>query len=372
MCIAGALERKVWTVAFSGRTTYPSMYVLLIGGPGVGKTESIRKVRELWTYLPDLHVAPSSVSRASLVDALNGATREVLRPTAPNERFVKFNSLQVGAYEFGTFMTAYDGEFLSVINDLYDCNHFSEQKRSMKEGIIIPKPQLNILGGTTPAWLGGTLPDTAWAEGFSSRLMMIYSGERVQVDPFGSILAKNNLEEALIEDLQEIHSMYGQFSFSEEFIESFRTWYETEFYAPSVEHPKLEHYIPRRPVHFLKLCMVMSAQRSSSYLITREDYRDALDLFTEAEASMPEVFKAMRYNSDSNVIDEAYHYVFKLYAKTNTPVSEHLIVRFLSERMPSHNVPNVLRIMVEAGMLAVASVGTGLGGRNAYKPVPRT
>ena len=137
MCIAGALERKVWTVAFSGRTTYPSMYVLLIGGPGVGKTESIRKVRELWTYLPDLHVAPSSVSRASLVDALNGATREVLRPTAPNERFVKFNSLQVGAYEFGTFMTAYDGEFLSVINDLYDCNHFSEQKRSMKEGIII-------------------------------------------------------------------------------------------------------------------------------------------------------------------------------------------------------------------------------------------
>jgi hypothetical protein len=372
MCVAGALERKVWTVAFSGRITYPSMYVLLIGGPGVGKTESIRKVRELWLALPDLHVAPSSVSRASLVDSLNEATREILRPTAAVDRFVKFNSLQVGAYEFGTFLTAYDGEFLSVINDLYDCNPFKEKKRSMKDTIDIKNPQLNIFAGTTPAWLGATLPETAWSEGFSSRLMMIYSGERVKVDPFADAKHDEALNASLVSDLQDIHSMYGQFSFTEEFIESFRAWYDHEFSMPSVEHPKLEHYIPRRHIHFLKLCMVMSAQRSSSYLITRDDFREAADLFTQAEESMPDVFKAMRYNSDSNVIDEAYHYVFKQHAKLGQPVSEHMIVRFLSERMPSHNVPAVLKIMVDAGLIKVASVGTGFSGRNAYSPVPRS
>src|SRR4051812_33732984 len=69
LTIAAALERKVWARAFS-RTLYPNMYCLLVGGPGVGKTESIREVRNLWGILKELKVAPSSVSRASLVDAL--------------------------------------------------------------------------------------------------------------------------------------------------------------------------------------------------------------------------------------------------------------------------------------------------------------
>src|SRR4249920_2845006 len=104
--IAGALERKVWTKVFK-RTLYPNMYILLAGGPGIGKSDALRGASDLWDALPELHVAPSSVSRASLVDSLVAAERSVLRPTDTNP-YTKFNSLQVAATEFGTFLSSYD------------------------------------------------------------------------------------------------------------------------------------------------------------------------------------------------------------------------------------------------------------------------
>ena len=369
-CVAGALERKVYVRAFK-RILYPNLYILLTGGPGVGKTESLREVHRLWDQLPDIHTAPSSVSRASLIDELNSATRTVFRPFDREAAVTKFNSLQVAATEFGTFLTQYETEFMSTLNDLYDCVRYKERKRHMKEPIDIPNPQLTIIAGTTPAWLGGTLPETAWAEGFSSRLMLIYSGERVKVDPWALATDKTQEESALFADFKQIHSMFGQMMFEPAVEQAFRAWYMADC-APIPEHPRLEHYLPRRHIHFMKVCMVMSACRAPDYVIRLEDYQRAMDFFLEAEATMPEVFKAMRYNSDSNVIDEAFNFVYTLYVKDKKPISEHRIIRFLSERMPSHQIQKVLEVMVQSGVLKVAGVGTGLGGRNSYEPVARS
>lgn len=366
--IAGALERKVWMQVFN-RTLYSNLYVLLIGGPGVGKTDALRNVRDFWSHLPDIHTAPHSVSRASLTDALAAAERSVLRPTEGT--FVKFNSLQVVAEEFGTFLTQYETEFMSTLNHLYDCIGYTEKKRSMKDPIEIKDPHLNIISATTPAWLSGTLPDTAWAEGFSSRLIMVFSQERIKIDPFNTVSTNETLVKDLVHDLHEVHSMYGLMQFEEEFVEIFRTWY-LEDCAPVPEHPKLEHYNPRRHVHFLKLCMIFSAARSSEHVVRVIDYQAAQDLLLQTESFMPDVFKSMKYNSDSNVIDEAYAFVWQLYAKEKKGIAEHRIVRFISERSPSYSVMKVLQLMLDSRVLLVDEIAGGVGGRDSYKPAPRS
>lgn len=368
MVIAGALERKVWLRAFK-RTLYPSLYVLLTGGPGVGKTDALRGVTKYWEALPELHIAPSSVSRASLIDSIALAERSILRPTDAVP-YTKFNSLQAAVTEFGTFLAAYDTEFLSTLNDLYDCIRYKESKRHMKSSIELPNPQLNLIAGTTPAWLGGTLPETAWAEGFSSRLIMIYSGERVKVaDPFADEEVDTAAELLFVEDLQKVFLMYGQFLFADDVVEAFKAWYMLDC-PPQPEHPKLEHYLPRRHIHFLKLCMVMSASRSSDMVIRMVDYQEAMEMQIEAERYMPDVFKAMRHNSDANVYDEIYNYVYSLSLKEGKPIAEHRILHFIGMRMPTHTVPKALEHMVASGMLKVAAIG-GPGGRSMYSPTPK-
>lgn len=353
--------------AFGGRTLHPNIYVLLTGGPGVGKTEAIREVRNFWDKLPDLKQAPSSVSRASLIDTLNDAKRQIVRPMQIPP-VVQFNSLQVAATEFGTFLTQYETEFMSTLNDLYDGVKYTERKRaSLKEPLSIPHTQLSIIAGTTPGWLGGTLPETAWSEGFASRLMLVYSGDRVKVaDPFGERTTDEELREDLTHDLQDIHSMFGQFAWSEEVIAAFRLWYSIDL-APIPNHPRLEHYLPRRHIHFLKLCIIFSAARASDYLITLADYQSAMDMFLEAEVYMPDVFKAMR-GQDANIYDEAFNYVYTLVAKEGKPISHQRLITFISQKVPYHAVLRVVEVMIQSGMIEVASVG--IGGMNTYRPRP--
>lgn len=368
--VAGALERKVW-LKLRGwqRVLYPNLYVVLVGGPGIGKTDALRGVRQFWETLPNLHVAPSSVSRASLSDALADAARAMLNPVTGE--FQKFNSLQVCAEEFGTFLSQYESEFMSTLNHLYDCIRYSEKKRSMKEEILIPAPQLTIVAATTPTWLGSTLPETAWSEGFASRVTLVFSAERIRLDPFAYNPKNEELEGELVEDLLAIHDLFGQLQIDEDFVGLFRTWY-MEYCPPIPEHPRLEHYLPRRHIHFLKLCIVMCVSRSSEMVLRKEDYFAAMELLIDTEAQMPEVFKAIKYNSDANVIDEVYAYIWQVYTKEQTGVSAHRIYRFIAERAPSYAVEHIFTSMTKSRIIVPDSVGGGEGGVNTYRPAPRS
>jgi DNA replicative helicase MCM subunit Mcm2 (Cdc46/Mcm family) len=360
------LERKVFIKAFK-RLLYPNLYVLLVGGPGVGKTDAIRGAFEFWDTIPQIHQAPSNVSRASLVDSLAKAERALL---LPNE-LIKFNHLNVASDELGVFLSQYESSFMSTLNKLYDGTIYTEEKRSMKNDIKIEKPLLNLIAGTTPAWLGGNLPETAWAEGFSSRLLLVYSGERIKIDPFAGDARDAILFDKLQGDFKTIHNLIGKLEWAPDVVEAFKAWYMLDC-PPIPDHPKLEHYLPRRHIHFLKLCIIQSVSRSNDLVIRMVDYQAAMEMLLITEGTMPDVFRSMRMiNSDANVIDEAFNYIYTLFAKEQKPISEHRLIHFLSQRMPSHSVFKVIETMVASNMIEVGGVGTGLGGRNSYRPVPK-
>src|ERR1700735_2239786 len=71
--LAAVLEQKVWLR--TTRPLYPNLYTLIVGHPGVGKTRTIREARSYVSDLPDFHLAPISLSFASLVDSLTQAKR---------------------------------------------------------------------------------------------------------------------------------------------------------------------------------------------------------------------------------------------------------------------------------------------------------
>lgn len=364
-CLAGALERRTWVTTF-GKPLYPNMYIMLIAPPSMGKTILSTRVSSLWRSTDDLIVAPSNLTKASLVDELAAAERNVTRlnmiPAVET-----FNSIQLAVNEMGNFITSYDNEFINFLTDVYDCDRYEERRRGNRDNPInIEKTQLTMYGCTTTSWLGQFMPEGAWDQGFISRVILIHSGVKRKVSLFAKRENKDKLFKQLAFDLNIISKVNGEFTFEEDAAQAMDNWHMAGN-PPEPDHPKLEHYKGRRTTHVLKLMMVASIAESNDLVLTLDHFTQALDLILEAEEHMPDIFKSMNSGGDMKVIEDCWHTVYKLYRhRGDTPVEEHIVLKFLQEQLPSHSVERVLQIMVKARMfeeIQVNKIGT------CYKPL---
>ena len=357
--IAGALERKVWIyIPRVMKDLYPGMYTVLAGPPAVGKTIVTSIVQELWTKLTDHHIAPTSVSRASLMDALYKAERSIVMPQN-NPPVVRFNSLLIIANELGGFIPVYDSEFMNTLTDIWNGYRYAEKKRGKDLDYAMSHPQLNILAGTTPSYLNELMPTGAWDQGFISRTMLVYSAEPVAKGLFDGLHRDQDQFNALLNDLRIIGALYGKMVFTADAALAIAKWDALKG-PPTPDHPKLIHYLGRRTEHLLKLCMVSSVSKRDNLIIDIEDYNEALSWLLEAEAAMPDIFKTMAVGGDARAVEDTYYYAYQIYAKTKEPVSEEKIMEYLSNRVPAHSCERILQVMVKAGLLSK--------GIDGYKP----
>lgn len=360
--IAAALERKVWIKTNKG-VLYPNMYVFVVGPPGAGKTLGLEMSREFLGSIDKFHLAPSSVTKASLIDALVTAERHIVRPKE-DPSMIQFNSLTVLSNELGTFLTAYESDFMSVLTDLWDNKNYSETRRSSKLSIQIKNPQISMIAATTPVWLTNFLPEGAWDMGFLSRVMLAYSGAEEPGDLFTENSYDSALRKDLVHDIQKIFELYGKMEFTPEAAKLITAWHKAKG-PPAPDHPKLANYNTRRTAHLLKLCMVASVASGNDLLITEEHYVEALSWLIELEETIPDIFKSMKTAGDSKTIEEAYYYVYKSFVKDKKLVSETRLMAFLSERTPAHNVERIATLMVKGGLLNRKIMTTGVYG---YEP----
>lgn len=347
--VAAALERKVYVKTTKG-LLYPNLYTVIVGPPGAGKTVSASIASDILRKLNGHHIAPSSVTRASIIDALADATRNYMLPKGAG--IEHFHSLAVISEELGILIPAYENDFMNVLTGIYDNRPYSETRRSSKLNIQLPAPQINLIAATTPSYLNNLIPEGAWDQGFMSRVIMIYSGASAPGDLFAESVQDEALYKALSEDLKQLGAINGEMIFEKDAAETLIAWHRTgvDGGEPIPDHPKLTNYNKRRTSHLLKLCMIMSASRSNELRITIEDFVEALDYLVEAETFMPDIFKAMRTGGDMNVMDETWHHVYKLFMRENKPIAEGRVVAFLSERTPAHNVMRVLEVMTRQGI----------------------
>lgn len=360
--VAAVIERKGWTTTAKGRL-FPNQYIFLVGPAGVGKSlctsTAFQMLSELRTPETPLHIAPTSVTKASLIDRLADAERRIVRlsETPPVQ---SFNSLQVVANELGVFLPAWDGEFMSTLTDLWDNGRYAETRRTSKVNIEIPNTQLNLLSATTPAYMNSLLPEGAWEFGFMSRVINIYSGETAYTDIFAQLDHDGEAYKALMHDLLEIYKMYGEFTFTDEAKVLINEW-ASQGGPPVPDHPKLAHYQTRRLAHVLKLSLISSAASADDKMIGPDNFAEALDWLVQAETFMPDIFKSLKVGGDARAIEECWHFAYINYLKHKQPVPEHLLITFLHERVPAHNVDRILDVMERAKLLQKQFIDGGHG-----------
>lgn len=365
--VGAVCERKVWLTTAKGKL-YPNQYILLVGGAGIGKSLCTNIVYDLLDNIrtPEtpFHIAPTSVTKASLIDALSEADRRIIRPME-NPAIVSFNSLTIVPNEFGVFLPSWEGDFMSSLTDLWDCKHYSETRRTAKINISIPNSQLNMFSATTPAYLTNLLPEGAWEQGFMSRMLVVFSGELVHTNLFDIMNHDADGFNALLDDLRDMYKTFGEMTVADDAKLAINEWSRAGG-PPIPDHPKLTSYCARRAAHLLKLCMIASMASDSARIVTLDHFAEALDWLVQLERYMPDVFKSMKAGGDGRAIEECWHYCYQIWMKSKEPVPEHRIVHFLQERVPVHNIARILDVMERSKLLEKKYTPSGAMG---YEPL---
>jgi len=339
--VAAAMERKIW-VRTMGSALYPNLFTILVGPPGIGKGQAIHLGEIILRSVPGIVVGPSDMTAASMIDALNEAVRKVV--LIGNPPLLEFNALTVISRELGVLIPAWETSMMNNMTDIYDGFTIDQKRRGKDIRIKIPNPQINLLGACTAAYLNEVIPAGAWDQGFISRTIMVYSGEKMIRDPFiddNMVATVGRFHNDLLHDLKSVAATIGQMAFTTPAALAIKAWIKSGC-APEPQHQKLQFYNARRIAHLLKLCMVASISRSNDKIITIEHYSEALNWLTEVERYMPDIFKSMISGGDSSAMEEAWNYVWLCYSKEKKPIAEHRIVHFLRERVPAHSVMRVL------------------------------
>lgn len=343
---------------------YPNLYIFLVGVPGVGKSQSINAAMKFLREVKDLKFGASSMTMASLVDALVEAKRVLNDPGLPvfNSIMLPIDELSVGL----RYSIKDENSMISGLTKFYDVSHYSERRRTSNLNISIDRPQVNLLAGTTPSHLLGYFPDKAWEEGFASRVIMVY-GDKSKPKPFAKRTDKDTdvEEKKMTDDLVHISSkLIGNFRWTEEFEKAVNNWIESEYY-PVPEHPKLAHYNTRRETQLLKLSMISSVDREDDLILRVEDFNQALGWLVEAETFMPSIFDQGGANADSQAMADIVHFVSKA---GPIGVSEHQVVSRILERFKGWQAKPVLEALVQSGKIIRKGYDKLTGTSRYYAP----
>jgi hypothetical protein len=163
---------------------------------------------------------------------------------------------------------------------------------------------VNLIGATTPELLQTTLPADAIGGGLTSRMIFVFEQNKGKIvpNPFQSQEEKD-LGQDLIIDLERICMMSGEFQVTSDFIERYIQWYiDYSSGPPPFEDYRFSGYLERRPTHLLKLCMIVSASRSSSKVMDRVDFERALSILELTEKKMPYTFSGVGKSNTAEVM----------------------------------------------------------------------
>lgn len=339
------LERKVWLDL--AKPIYPNLYVFLVGEAAVGKTRAIDAMQEILREIPEFYFSPTSVTRASLVDCLLDAKRSDPDWTAGT--MSEYHVLYVAVDELQALMAKWNEELVAGLTKFYDGNHYSESRRTGNLYIEIDKPCLNVICGTTPSHLMNLVPDGAWEQGLTSRIILVY-GERGKLrNLFDSTIHMHVAEKDLIHDAKIIHkAAKGAVQATSEYQDAFHDW-RTKGCLPLPDHPRLRDYIGRRHTHVLKLSIISALDRGEVKL-SLDDFRRASSWLLENETNMHCIFTAGATSVDDKAFDEIEQFV----RREGKPVLKHRIERFASRHVPMHSLDKVVQLMIEQRRLKIA------------------
>lgn len=293
--IAGALRRRVW-IDQKYFQWLPNFYIILVAPPGiVSKSTTANIGHNLLRGLKDIKFGPDVITWQALITSLSKACESVPNPHDPAD-FYPMSAVTFCSDELGNLLNPSDRDLVDALVTLWDGKRGSFKKETKTSGNdVIENPWVNIIGCTTPSWISGNFPEYMVGGGFTSRCVFIYADKKRQEVPYVDEAVPADFEgfgQKLIQDLEQISQLFGEFTIDKEARAWGREWYSSHWKnpPPNLTGDQFSGYLARKQTHLHKLAMVLSASDSDSLVIGRRHLEMAYQMTSAIEQDMPKVF----------------------------------------------------------------------------------
>ena len=287
----------------------PNQYIMLVGPPGVRKSQGISFIRKLLDGIDGMRFAPNSTAgrMQGLIAAMQGPQRKSEEDEALESALGSLTNLNLGfdgampedtetthvlnrhamyvaEGELVSFLGMKAHEFIDFLGDMWDKSGADEYQYQLKrEKVKIGLPCLNMIGAITPMHITTYLPPQAVGQGFTSRVIMVYEDRGKKV-PWPDPISEEGFKQ--VQKLMRwiFDAVEGPFSYTPEARAAVIRLYE---YDTGIGDVRFLHYKERRQTHIIKIAMALCVLRRDTTL-SEYDILDAHALLSVTEARMAE------------------------------------------------------------------------------------
>lgn len=338
--IGAAFKRHVYVDQVNWKV-YPTLRILLVGPPGIGKDTAINESKKAVEKLG--------------IPIVGGVTKEHIQDQIA--KIIPPQTAFIAAGELANFMgrSDYQNGTLEFLTDLFsDPDIFNCSTRSEAERILI-KPTITMQAGSTTEWIHGNLPRNALSGGFIPRFLVVpeeYSGRSIAIIKRELSKAQlNHVEKSKLEFIAWLKAFSSktlqgtpqEMIWDDEGAHTYQMWYKdrAEFFPKTVLP-----YAQRARDHVLRLAMLHALSRES-FCIEQTDVSFAIIFIARiaekiAEAIIPPTIEA-----------QCAHDVLKLLPKETSGILRALRKKYHSRTIQEaiSALKNSKEIVEEAGRL---------------------
>jgi hypothetical protein len=221
------------------------------------------------------------------------------------------SSLTVFSPEFTVFLGYDQKDLMSMLCDWYDCRPrwvYETISRDKEEVIGV---WVNILGATVPRLIQSSMPLDAIGGGLTGRMIFVFEEAKGKFVPFQELTEEQEvLWENLKNDLEKIYMLKGRFKYSKEFVDNYIDWRaNAEASPPRLPEDRFDGYVSRRPMHLMKLSMIMSASNRDDLVLKHIDLKRAVATLDAVEIKMGQTFAGVGKSPTAELITKIMAFV---------------------------------------------------------------
>lgn len=355
--LAAALERKVW-IADGPRITYPNLFLLLVGTPGVGKSQAIGKGKPLLygiqqAYNPDFKIIEGISTQAGLCEAMErGSMFE-----HPTLKSTLYSSVYVmGSEASDSALKNHADDFRSTACAMYDCEHIYAKTLKSK-AYLIHNPVMNLVAGSTFDFLKTIVDQNSVMGGLASRFTYVIAEKKFsRQSSLGceAMELDRDLISRLTYDLSIIHRMVGQFRIESAALDLHQMWWEKHCAEmESTESERMQSLLVRKPMLLKKVLMLLSVADRNDLGILAGHMERAITLVDQVTEDIDKVIsEAMMGNKTSQDALNRF-VVYTLKEAGGEILGSRLKQKFFGYGGDMSRFEGLIKFMVEANIISM-------------------